>query len=378
MGRVARARRIAVAAAYGGGGLSVLGAVLAAVLVRQAMQARRAIQPREFGPPCAGGHYGAEFAGEPLTLALLGDSSMLGYGVDTVAETPGAMFATGLAQLARRPVRIVSVAMIGAESRHLGAQVDTALLERPHAAVILVGGNDVTHRVRQSVSVGHLRRAVRGLVGADIRVVVGTCPDLGTIRPIPQPLRWIARRLSRDLGAAQTIATVEAGGRTVSLADLLGPEFAAHPGELFSEDRFHPSAAGYARAVSAILPSLAAALGVGDDPAAAPRSDRGEGVRSLPSAAVEAVDAAGTEVTATAVAGRARGPWGTWAELRHRIRVLGGDPARPDASAPSPEPPATPPSTGAQPSGQAPPEGSPEAAAVRDNGERERAVEGAT
>ena len=52
--------------------------------------------------------------------------------------------------------------------------------------------------------------------------------------------------MSRNLAAAQTVAVVEAGGRTVSLGDILGPAVRAAPDELFSDDRFHPSAAGYA------------------------------------------------------------------------------------------------------------------------------------
>ena len=60
---------------------------------------------------------------------------------------------------------------------------------------------------------------------AGIEVVVGTCPDLGTIRPIAPPLRQVARRWSRRLAAGQAIAVVEAGGRAVSLGTILGPEF---------------------------------------------------------------------------------------------------------------------------------------------------------
>ena len=70
---------------------------------------------------------------------------------------------------------------------------------------------------------------------------------------------------SRQLAAAQTIAVVEAGGRTVSLGDLLGPEFAASPAEMFSADRFHPSVAGYASAAAVLLPSVCAALGLWRD-----------------------------------------------------------------------------------------------------------------
>ena len=34
-------------------------------------------------------------------------------------------------------------------------------------------------------------------------VVVGTCPDLGALRPVPQPLRALGSRASRQLAAAQ-------------------------------------------------------------------------------------------------------------------------------------------------------------------------------
>jgi hypothetical protein len=126
----------------------------------------------------------------------------------------------------------------------------------------MVGANDVTHRMPATRSVRHLSAAVRRLRTAGAEVVVGTCPDLGTIEPVQQPLRWLARRASRQLAAAQTIGTVEQGGRTVSLGDLLGPEFAANPRELFGPDNYHPSAEGYATAAMAVLPTVCATLGL--------------------------------------------------------------------------------------------------------------------
>ena len=133
---------------------------------------------------------------------------------------------------------------------------------RPDVVLIMVGANDVTHRIERTASVRQLEQTVRRIRALGSEVVVGTCPDLGTIQPIRQPLRALLQRWSRDLAAAQTVAVVEAGGRTVSLGDLLGPEFARSPHEMFSKDRFHPSAAGYARAAAALLPSVCAALGV--------------------------------------------------------------------------------------------------------------------
>jgi hypothetical protein len=159
-------------------------------------------------------------------------------------------------------------------------------------------------------------------------VVVGTCPDLGAIQPIKPPLRWLARRWSRQLAAAQTVAVVEAGGWTVSLGDLLGPRFAAEPHRMFAWDRFHPSADGYAAAVSALLPTVLAALSPAEERRAVLAA--GEGVRSLPDAAQEAARHAGTEVSGIQVAGRDRGPDGRWAWLRRRVRFgparSGGEP----------------------------------------------------
>ena len=130
--------------------------------------------------------------------------------------------------------------------------------------MIVIGANDVTHRVKPKDAVRHLAAAVHDLRAMGAEVIVGTCPDLGTIRPIRQPLRTLVRRMSRNLAAAQTITVVEAGGRTVSLGDLLGPLFASRD-DLFSDDQFHPSAEGYAEAADALLPSVLDALGVYTD-----------------------------------------------------------------------------------------------------------------
>ena len=121
------------------------------------------------------------------------------------------------------------------------------------------------------------------------------------------------------MAAAQTVAVVEAGGRTVSLGDLLGPEFAERSHEMFSHDRFHPSPAGYARVASALLPSVCDALGLWSDSIdRSPDPRRGERVGPVAVAAVQAVRDPGTEVSATAVGGQPTGPRGRWAMLLRR------------------------------------------------------------
>nr|WP_228500573.1 SGNH/GDSL hydrolase family protein [Nocardioides agariphilus] len=309
---------MASAAAYGGGGLSVLGAGLYGLLRAEAKLARRAIGETTGPPPDATGWYGRGRPSPAIRIALLGDSAAAGYGVSRVVETTGALLASGIAEKADRRVHLRSYAFIGARSSDLGAQVARALPVGPHLAVILIGANDVTHSVLPSQSVRHLSEAVRQLRTAGVEVVVGTCPDLGTVKPIAPPLKQVGRAWSHRLAAAQTIAVVEEGGRTVSLASVLGPEFEAAPAIMFGPDRFHPSAEGYRRLVDVMLPSTLAALGFAPDDEAEPEARRGEGVLPVTTAAIQAVKTAGTEIDGTEVGGSRRGVRGLWVELRHR------------------------------------------------------------
>ncbi|QWF21389.1 SGNH/GDSL hydrolase family protein [Nocardioides sp. LMS-CY] len=324
MGKASAARKLASAAAYGGGGLSVVGASLYGVLVLEARWARRIIgETSNTPPPDPSGWYGRGRPGPAVKVALLGDSSMAGYGVDRVEETPGALLASGLAERAHRRVHLRSYAVVGAMSSDLGPQVDRALPTEPDVAVILVGANDVKNLVRPSASVRHLSEAVRRLHESGTAVLVGTCPDLGTVKPIAPPLKQLARSWSRRIAAAQTIAVVEEGGRTVSLASILGPEFAAAPALLFGPDQFHPSVSGYRSLAQVLLPSTLAALGLIPDDETEPEAFRGEGVLPITTAAIQAVNIPGTELDGTQVGGARRGVRGLWVELRHRRRHPG-------------------------------------------------------
>ncbi|MCZ4498264.1 MAG: lipolytic enzyme family [Marmoricola sp.] len=300
----------------------MLGASLYGLLRAEATVARKAIGRIEGRVPDSTGWYGRGRPGPAIKVALLGDSSAAGYGMSTVEHTPGALLGSGLASQANRRVHLDAYCLSGAKSSDLVGQVKAAVLTEPDLAVILIGANDVTHRMLPSESVRFLSEAVRHLQDAGSAVVVGTCPDLGTVRPIPQPLRQVARSWSRRLAAAQTIAVIEAGGRSVSLGSILGPEFDAAPAMLFGPDRFHPSETGYAWMVSVLLPSALAALGLGPDDEGEPRTTRGEGLRQISKAAVHASKNPGTELGATEVGGSARGPGGRWVlQMRRRRHV---------------------------------------------------------
>ena len=265
----------------------------------------------EAPPPRCDGTYGAKFPGPPLDLVVLGDSSAAGYGVHRRGRPRARCWPPGCRRRLHRPVRLHRFAVVGSLSAGLRPQVEAALERRPGHR----GDPDRRQRRhppghRAPLAVRHLVDAVRTLRAAGAEVVVGTCPDLGTIRPIQPPLRWLARRWSRQLAAAQTVAVVEAGGADGLARRPARPPVRgrARPG-CSAADRFHPSAEGYAVAAAALLPTVLSALGASPDAGPAGPTAAGDGVRSLPEARrSEAARHAGTEVSgarsAAATAGR--------------------------------------------------------------------------
>ncbi|MBZ5734589.1 SGNH/GDSL hydrolase family protein [Nocardioides sp. TRM66260-LWL] len=256
-------RTLAVLAVAGTGFLGASVVVGARELLRrQAAAARRVIgKPLGEQAPAADRIWKRSY-GDPVALLVLGDSIAAGLGAERRKDTLGARLAKGVARTLHRAVDLRVAAVVGSESSALPLQLDgLPRLYRADVAVIVVGGNDVTHRVPVADSVAFLVAAIERLRADGTEVVVGTCPDLGALRPVPQPLRSLGSRASRQLAAAQAAAAREAGAYVVSLADVVGPFFVTNPDEMFSLDRFHPSALGYRRTAEAMLPSVLAALG---------------------------------------------------------------------------------------------------------------------
>ncbi|CRK61564.1 SGNH hydrolase family [Alloactinosynnema sp. L-07] len=261
-----RALRMAAVAAGSVGGLSGAAYTL---LNTQSRQARSIIGvPRDL-PFNADGVYRPDGTGplalsttDVVTFAMFGDSSAAGLGAESADRLPGVVLAKALAQASGRPVRLVTHAVSGSRTADLVGQVDAALKLPPTVALIMIGGNDVTAKMRIGTSAALLAAQVRRLTEAGSGVVVGTCPDLGAIRPIPQPLRTVAQRWSLALARAQTRELGRTQATAVPLAALLSPAFYERPEELFSPDRFHPNGDGYALAAGVTLAPLCAAAGV--------------------------------------------------------------------------------------------------------------------
>jgi lysophospholipase L1-like esterase len=242
-------------------GLGLAGVVV--LLAVESLWARQRRMPDPTTPVEVRSGLFGDAGGEPLELAILGDSLAVGFGADDPDCAVGVLLAEGLAAASGRQVQLRNVAVVGAESRDLADQVARLCHPDVHleVVVIIVGGNEILHLHRIGASVQYLAEAVRYLRRRGCEVVVATCPDMGTVRIFAQPLRLLAHVLSRLLATAQTIVVLRAGGRTVSMAEELGPTFRREPRDMFSSDRVHPSSLGYSRAADIILPSVCAAAG---------------------------------------------------------------------------------------------------------------------
>ena len=261
---------LAAAATLASTGSAYIGA--RSLLTGQADQARRIIPKSWDIPPRADGVYAPgggpvqrweRGVGVDLHLMVFGDSTATGYGCRIADEVPGVLIARGIAEQFGMRIRLSTKAIVGATSKGLSGQIDAMFVAGapPDAAIIMIGANDITKPNGIGPSARRLGAAVSRLRSAGAVVVVGTCPDFGVITAIPQPLRWVARSRGLRLARAQSGAVRAAGGVAVPFSDLLAPDFYQAPELLFSEDMFHPSAAGYALAAKQLLPALGTALG---------------------------------------------------------------------------------------------------------------------
>ncbi|CAA9374783.1 SGNH/GDSL hydrolase family protein [uncultured Nocardioides sp.] len=193
-----------------------------------------------------------------LRLAVLGDSIAYGQGAARPEDTPARRLVDALGRRGTEAEARV-FAVPGARSAALAGQVQRAIGWRPDVAVVVVGANDLTHRVPVADVGRHLADAVRRLREAGVQVVVAPAPDLSVVPHVPAPLRAVVRAASAAVRARQVDVVVAEGGVVADGDEGTARAFAADP-SLFSGDDFHPSSAGYEVIADALLPAVLDAL----------------------------------------------------------------------------------------------------------------------
>lgn len=189
-----------------------------------------------------------------MRMAVLGDSIAWGQGAAHRTDRLGPRLAAGLADRGFE-VELRVLAVRGARSRGLAAQVDAVESWAPDLVLVVIGANDLTHQEPVEPAVAALVDAVRRLRGLDAEVVVAPAPDLSAVPHVPPFLRQVVRDRADDFRQRQVDAVLAVGARVADPDQRASRAFAADPA-LFSSDGFHPSSAGYAVIADAVLPAL--------------------------------------------------------------------------------------------------------------------------
>ena len=191
-------------------------------------------------------------------LAVLGDSIAWGQGAARERDRPAARLTEGL-ELRGHAVESRVLAVPGARSSGLAAQVRAVAPWAPTVVVVVIGANDLTHLEPVEPAVRALGDAVRRLRALGAEVVVAPAPDLSAVPHVPVFLREVVRSAGAAFREQQVAVVLAEGGRVADPDQRASRAFATDP-SLFSADRFHPSSAGYAVIADSLLPVVLQAV----------------------------------------------------------------------------------------------------------------------
>lgn len=193
-------------------------------------------------PPASGplnGVAGADLPGEPLRLLVLGESTVVGVGVDELHAALVGQLAATLAARSGRPVAWRACGENGITAAQAHDRLLPQVLGQPFDLALLVFGvNDTTHLTslpRWEAALGSMAQA---LTARGARVAFSSVPPLQHFTALP----WLLRRLLGmraallDARLRRLAARQGAGHHAVEL------EFSA---EYLARDGYHPSALGY-------------------------------------------------------------------------------------------------------------------------------------
>ena len=192
--------------------------------------------------PAAGeprGVAGESLSGQPLRLLVLGESPVVGVGVDQLQLALAAQLAEALTAHLKRPVVWLACGENGITATQAKDRLMPHVLEQPFDLVVLVFGvNDTTHLTSLARWQAALVAMAQAFKAKGARVVFSAVPPLQHFAALPWLLRQLLgmRAALLDRRLRQLVQQVGAERHAVTL------EFSA---DYLARDGYHPSALGY-------------------------------------------------------------------------------------------------------------------------------------
>jgi acyl-CoA thioesterase I len=234
-------------------GVASLVFALILLIVIEALVAFRVARIDGFAPERLNGQIGS---GPFIDAVWIGDSTSAGVG----ASSPDLTVPRRVAVATQRGVNLTVLSVSGATIQDAVEEQLPALTELdPDVVFIGIGNNDVTHLSSKDTVRRGMREILDQVSAVEPReIVVLGIAEFGGTPLLAQPLRWLAGVRTHQLDEVVRSVAAEYGATYVPIADLTAEGFAADPEGTHAEDRFHPSDAGYALWVEAIVQTMEA------------------------------------------------------------------------------------------------------------------------
>jgi lysophospholipase L1-like esterase len=192
-----------------------------------------------------------------LRLTVLGDSAAAGVGAKRHDEALAGYLGVQVAERTGREISWRVVARSGAKTRDVYRDLVPKLTDPTDIIIVVVGVNDL----KSYRFIRDFRRDTRTLIGAihrtagPVPIVLAGIPPFQHMPGLPRPMRTILGLRGRAMDdVLRRVARHDASLRHIPLATQ--PRMGA---DMFTEDGFHLSSAGYRRWAELIADAVAAA-----------------------------------------------------------------------------------------------------------------------
>lgn len=198
-------------------------------------------------------------SGEPLSYAIMGDSTAISQG-SNYSEGFGAASITHLARTFA--VKSINTGVSGATTEDVRKdQLKTALAFRPDVVLLAVGANDATHFVRSETtreSIQHIIDELRR-VNPRVKIIVTGSPAVDSVTRFPDGAKQLMGLRTRQVNAVFEQLISKNNLFFAPIAKETRAAFIADP-TLTASDNFHPNARGYALWIPVVNQSLDKAI----------------------------------------------------------------------------------------------------------------------
>lgn len=222
--------------------------LLLPVVVGQAIWLRTTMK---LAQPPTGPAFGVEGEGTrtPIRLAVVGESTAAGFGVDTHAEGFAASVARELAALVDRRVEWQTIGQFGATARRIRHRLIPRITARPDVVIVLAGGNDVLARRRPDEWRSELTAILDALSSKAERTVVSEIPRFANSPAFPSIFaKFVDERASEFNEISRELCAHRPATTWITCPPPKADDFAS--------DGLHPNKSGYRKWAGAVVAQL--------------------------------------------------------------------------------------------------------------------------